>query len=484
MLVGNVRQFQLYDELVIEVCHESIEKMVLKAAKALYSYVAKQNKITILCGKGHNGADGLALACLLKSAGKEVVVFLTCDQKQLSTATSFYLKRALNLEIPIFHLKALEEETMRRRLDRSEVIVDAIYGTGFKGEVQGLERDAITYINETEGVPILAVDVPSGLNVNHGYGSITTVKAHLTVTFVANKLGYLNPEAKKYTGEIYVESFDYPSDLLEEVGFSELLQPEMLNKILRPRLYHGYKGQYGQLLCLTGSKKYPGAAIISCGAALKSGVGLVSVYSEVFEEVLRRYPEIVACCDFHVSMAKSSAILFGCGKGQSEKSKNELTYLLAHANQPLLLDADGINIVAKNLFLLEKKRCPVILTPHYGEMARLLIDCEEKDLVLGAIAFARQYRVIIVLKGPHTLVTDGEVSYRLPSGDKAMATAGMGDALAGIIASFLAQGYQPLEACLLGTYLHGLAGETLAKEQYSVFASDIIELLPKIMNRL
>lgn len=485
MLVGNTAQFRLYDTYVIQNYHQTIENMILRAAQALYPYVAKQDQIVVLAGKGNNGADGLALACLLKKTQKNVTVFLMHEKSKLSSGAIFYLEKALALAVPIYYLDEMKpsfsQQMFEETLSKAGVIVDAIFGTGLKGAPNDIEKMVIAYVNTLKDIPILAVDVPSGLNADNGIIYKEAVKAHLTVTFVAMKLGFLNPEAKAYTGEVHVEDLEYPQQLLKTVGFTKILDPHDIEKILKKRRYDGYKGVYGKLACITGSSKYPGASVISCGAALKTGAGIVSVFSSASQNVLLKYPEVIIENDLLNAIQHSTAILFGCGKGQDLTTAQQLEKVLLHAKTPVLLDADGINLIAERLHLLHQANCPIIMTPHIGEMQRLLQHDKKQDSVMGAIAFAKQYRVIIVLKGPHTMITDGNVAIRVPSGDRAMATAGMGDALAGMIASFLAQGYNYFEATILGTYLHGLAGEILGQKRYSVFASDIIDIIPELM---
>lgn len=487
MFVATVKQFQYYDQMVIKVCQQTIEQMILKAAECLYPYVAKQKNVVILCGKGNNGADGLALACLLKKAGQSVMVYLTGRHEELSDGCVYYLKRAESLAVPIEDLSVNQSKAFHQLKEaclQASVIVDGIFGTGLKGAPHGLEETLIDSVNQITGVPILAIDVPSGLNADNGMAYGKAIQAHLTVTFVAQKVGFLNPESIIYTGEVQVEDLGYSSLLTQQCGFAEVIAPKQVAGYLKKRRYDGYKGSYGRLVCLTGSRTYPGAAMISCGAALKCGCGLVVSLSEAARSVVAKYPEIVLGDTLSSQLKTASAILLGCGRGKSEKTKQELYTVLWQTQLPVLLDADGINVLAEHKSWLLQDHAPLILTPHLGEMARLLADEEEQDVVLGAIFFAKKYHCTIVLKGPKTMVTDGTVCYRVPVGDRAMATAGMGDALAGIIASFLAQGYDCLEACLLGAYLHGLAGERLGKTRYTVLATDIIELLPLLMMEL
>lgn len=492
MLVGTPKQFRAYDAYVQSQLNETVQAMILRAAKTLYPYVAKEDHLVVLAGRGNNGADGLALACLLKNMEQDVTVFLMAERSQLSVGADFYLDKAMALSVPIFYLSEAEDFSKHKfheKIQTAGVIIDAIFGTGLNRAPTGIEKMVIHDINEQQHVPILSIDVPSGMNAENGLIMGEAVHAHLTVTFVAMKSGFLNPDAAVCLGEIHVEELGYDPAVASHVGLARYLEPEVIEAMLRPRKYDGYKGTYGQLACLTGSVAYPGAGLLSCGAALKVGTGLVRSISDsnVTQLVVHHYPEVVVqAIDSPMEswLKSATAVLFGCGKGWNEKTAAELKQLLKASQVPLLIDADGLNCLSEHLDLLEQVHCPVILTPHVGEMKRLLAHMEEQDPVLGAHAFAQRYHTIVVLKGPHSFITDGKTVVRNPSGDRAMATAGMGDALAGMIAGLLAQGYAIFDACILGTYLHGLCGSIIAKTKYSVHASEVISLLPEVMHAI
>ncbi len=491
MLVANARQMKLYDEYIMQRLNHSIEGMILKAAKVLYPYVAKEKNILILVGKGNNGADGLALSCLLKNMNQEVTCFLLASKKEMSQGAGYYLEKAIALGVSIYYLSDENDFSFKmfnEKVAQASVIIDGIFGIGLIGPLSGMEKHVIEHLNQMEHCPIMAIDIPSGLNADTGNIANVCLKASLTITFVAMKTGFLNPHAKAYTGEVFVESLGYDPDIMVELGFGYLLESEVVEKIVRERQYDGYKGTYGRVLLLTGSRQYPGAGLISTAAALYSGAGLVQLSSdaEVMKMAVSRYPEILtALADQQLDsmLDAASAVLFGCGRGWNDTTRLELEEVLVKSRVPVVLDADGINCLASTPELLTQVSCPVILTPHLGEMQRLLENETEKDPVVGAIQFARKYHAIVVLKGPLTMVTDGKHVFRNPSGNGAMASAGMGDALAGIVVSLLAQGYAYTDACVLGVYLHGCCGDQIAKNQYTVLASQLIEKIPEMMHR-
>jgi len=466
MIYGSAKQFQRYDQLLIDEHHWCIEDMVFEAAKALYKHIDTKKKILIICGKGNNGADGLALSTLIK---KNVVVYLLDDN--LSQSSKHYLELALSLEIPI--KKDFFE--WKQDLCDSEVVVDAIFGTGFKGKLPQNIANIIQDINDTKNKTIISVDIPSGLDADFGTQLNGAIQADFTISFMAKKLGFLNSEALPFIGRVIVENILHDDHLKWKVGFSKLLLKEEIEPLLKHRLYNGYKGTYGLLSCYVGSENYPGAALLSIGSALHTGCGLVHFSGEASLQqlIVSKYPEVICKKD----VPSCQAILFGCGKGWNDDTKNDLINLINNSTCPILIDADGINCLSENIELLKTKKAPVIITPHIGEMKRLM----EGDSTLSAIQFARNYNVIVVLKGPKTFITDGNRFVRIPAGNKAMAVAGMGDCLAGIIASLLAQSYDPFEAAILGTYIHGYSGDIIADLAYTVLPSQLIKIIPETM---
>lgn len=470
MLYGNRYQFRLYDELLIKEKQMHIEDMVLEAAKALYPHIKPEHRVLIICGKGNNGADGLALASLLKT---NVSVFLLENTDEGSYSYQYYYHQVENLNIPIYTYDFMLDVL----LNECDCVVDGIFGTGFSGELS-LRLDTIVSKINASNLKIISIDVPSGLDCDLGTVTNNAIQATCTISFMASKVGYLNPSSKQYTGKVIVEDILYDEQVASEVQFFKMLEEDYLKSLLKSRDYHGYKGTYGALSCSVGSTTYPGAALLSIGAALNTGCGFVKFNGndDLKSLLIPKYPEVVYGKDFKLV----DAYLFGCGKGWNPTTTNELAELIQNASQPILIDADGINCLSEHLDLLEIKKAPIILTPHVGEIKRLM----NGDPLMSAIKFAKKYQVIVVLKGAYTIVTDGKQSYMLAYGHKAMAVAGMGDCLAGIISSLLAQHYAPISAALLGVYIHSLCGTKLSKNHYSVLPSRLIETISEVMNEI
>lgn len=265
----------------------------------------------------------------------------------------------------------------------------------------------------------------------------------------------------------------------------------VVKSLLKPRAQDGYKGDYGRVFIIAGSKGYAGAAYLTTEAAVKSGAGLVTLCTpkelqdimsiKLTEAMTLGYEDTEKINNI---IAKSSVIAIGPGMGNSRLTYNILSETILKSECPIVIDADGLNVLQNNLELLQCKNNKIVLTPHYGEMARLTglsIDEIKEDKIKLAKNFAKENEIILLLKGHRTIITDGEYVFINTTGNSAMASGGMGDTLTGIIASFIAQGYEPLEATYLAAYIHGYCGDKLAEEMFCVSASHLIQELPFIM---
>lgn len=292
-----------------------------------------------------------------------------------------------------------------------------------------------------------------------------------------------------YTGEIAVELLEV-KDLRRELKLAKLVNPLRIKHHLKPRDYYGHKGVYGKILHITGCDHYRGAALLSARAAVYTGSGIVCVYSsnKVIDALSTTIPECTSLIRNDVLdinlFDKYDAILIGSGLGLNEQSEQYVIDVLKNATCPLVIDGDALTIVSKHLDLLKDFKHSVILTPHHGEFKRLCDYEDELDMIEKVNQFALEYEVIVVLKGPNTIITDGKEIYRNITANKAMATAGMGDVLAGMISSFVGQGYSSKNAAILGTYIHGSCGDVIAENSYTVIPSKMINLIPKVMYKI
>ncbi|MBS5371167.1 MAG: NAD(P)H-hydrate dehydratase [Coprobacillus cateniformis] len=484
MKIGSGQFMKQYDEYLLNHGYQ-INELVDKASDCLIKHMHGQ-RYCLLCGPGNNGADGLSLAIKLFLQGKQVTVYIFEDQNHLSQANRYYLDQcyALNLEVILLNEDILDEVILHMK--DCDIIVDAMFGNGLNSSPRGLYQMVIEQINQLYDQEIIAVDIPTGLNCDNGKPYQSVVCATQTITLTALKNGFLNPDSTSFTGQVIVEELDV-EDVSEEVGLYQLADQKMMCSLLKERRFDGHKGDYGRTLLITGCHEYKGASLLSAKSCVYSGSGVVTVMSEqaVIDALTVYCPEVTTQLRPAVmrkeDFLKYQAILIGCGLGQSIDSYRHVIDVFSMSHQPLVVDADALTILSSNLDLLKNQERDIILTPHMGEFRRLCEFDEHSDMLFVARNFALKHHVILVLKGPYTIVTDGQESYRIFAGNKAMASGGMGDTLAGIITSLLGQGYGGLQAAMLGVYIHGRAGDCLANDAYTIIPSKLIDVIPQTM---
>lgn len=485
MFVATTNQLKKYDQALLDSNYQ-IEELVDKASDCLLKHLRGYQKYVVVCGPGNNGADGISLSIKLFQEDKEVIMFIIGEFAKLSQANRYYLEKAKEIGLPAIFLDLEALERFEEYAKKADVVVDAIFGFGLKGELRGLVNEVVGIINGLYDCDIVAVDIPTGLIGDTGYPAKACVSATKTITLSALKLGFLNEDSKIFTGQVILESLNVPEIRLD-LKMAQLVSPAWVKFHLKDRIFAGHKGTYGKILHLTGSDKYRGASLLAGKASIRTGSGIVTVGSveAVINALAIGVPEAVslniADLDLLTVIDNYDACLIGCGLGLNKEAYKLVLDFLHNCRIAAVLDADALNIVADNLDLLKLYPGQLILTPHLGEFKRLIKTNRLTDLEDQAINFAREYKCILVLKGPNTLITDGEEVYRNTTGNKAMATGGMGDCLSGIIVSLLGQGYTAKNAAIVGVYLHGLAGDRVAKHAYTVTASDVIELIPRIM---
>lgn len=459
-------------------------------------------RVGIICGKGNNGGDGLALARRLSIRGVPVRVAL------LASFTAVSGEAKVNLSI----LRKMDVEITQNASARfvadisewSDIIVDAILGVGLSSPLKGLYAQAVDTINAS-GRPVVAIDVPTGIDSDTGAVMGTAIMADLTVTMAVLKRGIMVFPGARNAGEVRIADIGIPSEVIEK----EKINVRLLNKgsllgILGRRDQDAHKGDFGHLLVIAGSPGKAGAATMTAKSALRTGTGLVSVgtpnglvpiiQQQVFEAMCIPSAESIdgtiglgAETELLKVAAKMSACAIGPGLSTHYETVTMVRSFLQQITIPIVIDADGLNALIGYLDVIKKNKGPVIMTPHPGEMARLLgitISDVQKDRIGIATVFAVKYNVTIVLKGAGTVVAnpDGLV-YINNTGNPGMATGGTGDALTGMIGGFLAQGFASLQAACLGVYLHGLAGDLAAKEkgEAGMIAGDLIEKIPQAL---
>jgi len=459
--------------------------------------------VTIVSGKGQNGGDGLVVARLLRQKGCKARVALLTAPSALKGDAAANLKRFQRAggRCHAIDTDANLTAVLGPLLQTSDLLVDAIFGTGLNAPVKGVAASAIDRMNASSR-PIVAIDLPSGLDADTGTVLGTAVTATLTVTLARPKRGLYLGVGPNYAGVICVADIGIPTDLIATAKIPvTLLDAASIRSLLPIRHRTAHKGTFGHAGLIAGSAGKTGAAAMAAMAALRVGAGLVTVatprsVSDVLEAKLLEAmtfpaPETEARTlskqaleSLRAFAADKTALAIGPGIGTHPDTQTLVHNLLVEVNKPMVLDADGINAVAGHREMLSRAGGPLILTPHPGEMARLLgITSAEvqRDRLGMAARLAREQHVCVVLKGAGTIVAgpDGRLAVN-STGNPGMATAGTGDVLTGIITGLLAQGLSAWDAACAGVYLHGLAGDLAASEQgeMGLIAGDVIQAIP------
>lgn len=464
-----------------------MEKAGGSVAKLAEKIISEKNinNIAVLCGKGNNGGDGFVIARLLSDKCNISVILADGQPKTDDAKTNFNL-------IPE-NVKIIEYTSKNNNyidvIKNSDMIIDAIYGIGFKGELNSEMKAIIDICNENENAVKIAVDLPSGIVCDSGEIINGCFNADYTVTFTALKPLHILYPSMDYCGKIIVENVDIPEAVLSESKYIMQKTDEYIKmNPLKKQKKSAHKGSNGTLFALCGSYGMAGAAVLSGGAALRTGAGLVkmAIPKSIYELVSSKLTEavfmplqqtddgIVSIEEFNKILydvlENSTALLVGCGLGMNDDLYELVSLLVENSTKPIVLDADGINSICMNIDILKRAKAPVILTPHPGEMARLIgsdTKAVQSDRYGTARDFAMEYGVTLVLKGANTLIATpkGDVYVNM-TGNNGMARGGSGDVLAGMIASFLAQGMTAEKAAICGVYYHGLVGD-LCADKYS-----------------
>ena len=466
------------------------------------------SRVTIACGKGNNGGDGLVVARHLFDRGTAVEVFLLAKKSEVKGDARTNLEIVKRLKIPIHEVTTSHDlQAIREAVGNADLIVDALLGTGTTGAAKGLLAEAIDLLNQA-GRPIVALDIPSGLSSDEGGIPGPSVNATLTITFGLPKRGLVLFPAASRAGRVAIVDIGLPRQLLSDASLEvSLLEPKEAAGALPPREPDAHKGTYGHVLVLAGSPGKTGAAAMCALSALRIGAGLVTlglpeslndmmeaklteVMTEALPETRERTLALTAWDKILTLMEGKRALAIGPGLSTHPETSELVRELVSTVRVPMVVDADGINALAPKLETLAKAAAPLILTPHPGELARLLgISREEvaQNRIPIAQKVATSFRVHLVLKGGRTLVVDpdGQVAINM-TGNPGMATGGTGDVLTGLIAGLLAQGVNPGLAARAGVYLHGLAGDLAAEAvgQEAMLASDLMAQVPDAIRRL
>jgi hydroxyethylthiazole kinase-like uncharacterized protein yjeF len=471
-----------------------MERAVLKCFEWILENFDSKKSFSILCGPGNNGGDGLVLARHLNEANFKVDCFIVAFSKNFSEDFEVNKKRLESVGVePII----LEDEKDLDKILPNEIIIDAIFGTGLSRPTEGLAKSAIEKINSCN-TEVISIDIPSGMYCDELQNSKDVmVKATQTLTFQAPKLNFFFPETGNNVGKFHILDIGLLQDKITDFKVDKyMLSKDSVRKLVKSRSTFSHKGTYGHAQIIAGSKGKMGAVVLSSKAALKSGAGLVTAnIPQCGVDILQvSIPEVMALPNEGENQLEGDfnlvgdTIGVGPGIGVDQKTVAFLKNVLDNTDQPMVIDADALNILASNQELLPKVPKNSILTPHPKEFERLVGKFSNSyERLEKQIEFSKKHKVIVVLKDARTQITNpaGECFFSAV-GNPGMATGGSGDVLTGILTGLLAQKYEPLKAAQLGVYLHGTAGDLAAEVhgQESLVASDLIEMIGKWFGEL
>ncbi len=484
--------------VLMENAGRAVVRAVLDLAEDSHGHAA----VLVVAGKGNNGGDGLVVARHLANQGMLVTVCLMCGREDLQGDAEENLHAALG------HVVEVEDGRDRQELLHavlhSDIIVDAILGTGVRGEVTGPARDAIEAINDSEAT-VVAVDIPSGVDADTGAICGAAVWADVTVTFGLPKAGTVLYPGAARCGDLQVADICLPADLMIDPGLkTNLLTADLARACLPERTPDMHKGEAGRVLIVAGSRKYTGAAVLAVRGAMRAGAGLtfLAATREVADVMAAHWPECIrlvvaeteggglaeeAADEILAAARECEAVAIGPGLGRDESTRRLVARIVGEVEAPLVVDADGLNALSGQTEVLVARQGPTILTPHPGEMATLLgIDAAavQADRLAVAREAAARFGAVAVLKGAGTVVArpDGEAWVNM-TGNHGLAKGGSGDVLTGIIAGFVAGGAGVDEAALAGVYYHGVAAERASEgvDPRSIVATDVAENLGRAL---
>jgi len=481
----------------LELMERAGEAIVTKAAEMVSGLMG--TRLAIICGKGNNGGDGLVAARLLKKYSTQVTVLLVGRAEELTGAPKTNFVRAVEAGIQIE--EGADGASVQRACEAAHLVIDALLGTGIRGPVRGAAAEAIHAMN-LAGRPILAVDVPSGVDADTGEVATEAVRADHTITLGLAKWGLLNYPGAEYAGELTIADIGLPAAAVEAVASNmECLDREEVAALLPRRAPTAHKGEAGNVLVVAGSVGYTGAAALCSMAALRTGAGLVTLAipkslndimeMKLTEVITRPMPETpartlaIAAVPAILELANNNdVVVIGPGLSLDPETVLLVRELVGKLQKPMVLDADALTALAEDTSVLEKTLAPVVCTPHPGEMSRLIgLPTAKVQKARAGLCrrLAHSLGVVVVLKGAATLISDPLERLRVNrTGNAGMASAGTGDVLSGMIGGLIAQGMTPFDAAGAGAYLHGLAGDLAAEEKglLGLIASDVLEKIP------
>ncbi len=488
---------QLYEADKTTVKNQQItsEELMERAATQIFQWLHQRLNgasvpVRIFCGIGDNGGDGLVLGRLLIEHGYNVIVYIVnCSDKRSKNFLLNYDKiKNVTKKWPIL----MKGEEDFPEINSEDILVDGIFGIGLNRCPSGWVKKLIQYLNDCKAFK-LAIDIPSGLYSNSPLEDKEAVlKANHTLTFQAPKLSFFLPETAGFVSSFDVLEIGLDLEYLQNTEpLAQLISKPEAQRFYQPRDKFGHKGTYGHALIVAGSYGKIGAAVLSTTAAFRIGAGMVTAFVPKcgYNILQTAIPEAMVITDkeeeFISEIAvnfEPSAIGIGMGIGKNKATVEALKSLFKNSNFPFVIDADALNNISENKELLKLLPKNSVLTPHPGELKRLIGEWKnDYDKLEKVKKFSDKHEVVVIIKGAYTITVYGDKLYINTSGNPGMATAGSGDALSGIITGLLSQGYDPLLASVFGVYMHGRAGDIASGHMgyEAIMAGDIIDTIPE-----
>lgn len=480
-------QYTIENEPIVSV--DLMERAASTFVKEFSNRFSEKRTLRIFCGTGNNGGDGLAIGRILKGEGWDVLIYIVGDPRTGSEDFRKNLERS-----GLYALIKVEEDFPQ--IPEEDIIIDALFGTGLSRPLEGIFAKVVLFINQSKAKKV-SVDLASGLFVDRPvFKEASVIEPYLTISFQTPKLPFFLPEAAKYVGEwIMTDIGLHPRYKEKNPSRDGYVEVSDIEGLLSLRSTFTHKGEVGRLLLIAGSKGKMGAAVLSTRAAFAAGVGLVNVCTplcgtailqvSVPEAMIIEMPDE----DFISKIpGTKDTIALGPGMGTKERTGKAIENLLKKTSSPLVIDADGINILAKKKALLKLLPQGSILTPHPGEFKRLVGAWKDDfDKMKKLRSICQKHKINVVLKGAHSMICNeaGNILFN-STGNPQLATAGSGDVLTGLIGGLLAQGLSPSNALKLGVYVHGKAADHIMKksERYSFTASDLVNEIPYTLGQI
>ncbi|MBF0203695.1 MAG: NAD(P)H-hydrate dehydratase [Desulfamplus sp.] len=502
-----IESFGIQGQVLMENAGRGSVEMLLKTFPDISS-----RKVCILAGRGNNGGDAFVMARYLMEKNIEINTFLLSSTNKVTGDARVNLILFEKLAVAESKEGVIEipnNETFekhKQKIINHDIFIDGILGTGLNSDVTGLFKDVIKTVNSLSK-QVFSIDIPSGLNADTGQPMGECIRATATATFAFAKIGHILHPGKELSGNLEIIDIGIPKFIASrENPRIHLIEHDVIKRMFKPREALSHKGTYGHLLIVAGSTGKTGAAALAANAAMASGTGLVTlavpesinstIEPQVTEVMTFPLPENKKGYITHTALnliikklvSDKKAIAAGPGLGMDDSTIRLVHGMVEEISLPMVLDADALNAIAMNPYILKNRKAPTIVTPHPGEMARMTGKSTaevQQNRIDIATQFSAEFNVIVVLKGSSTLIAlpDGNV-HICPTGNPGMASGGMGDVLTGLIAGLITQGFNPSDAAIAGVYIHGLCGDILAQKRgaFGFVASDIIKIIPETIH--